>query len=476
MDASTTSDAMTRSPVDAMRSALRDGINRYKALKDAPETRALLGAASISYIGARFKTIALIALSYKLGDGVLGVGGMLAIQMFPGIVLQPMAGTLVDRFPGRKLMIITQFLMATSALSFILLTAVPSIWLLYALTFIFGAVQTVSMPAMEVRLMSVTPREKRGTANAVQMLAITSGEIIGPMIGGIILALAGVTPLFILNALTYLFLAAVVAKLPEKIAGARAEEVVEETTEDGTAAPATYGYKTLLKRADVLLYTALVTSSYTLYYGVIALYIVRAHELGLGDGSVGLFYTVMGIGTFIGSTLAGMGTYMTSRALGIAGIAVSTGAIAIILFGAAPTLLLAIPMLIIVGMIGDIEEVAAITYFQNKLPEGVYARFFSVFMMAAAIGGLTGALVGPLLSERLNTIAAFSVLAIPGLIIGIIFAVREGGMRFSIPPFATQPEPDVSGHAFFLPLEPVDLATVTVNGRPVLEPRSHRLI
>jgi MFS family permease len=387
-----------------------------------------------------------------------------------------MAGTLVDRFPGKKLMIVTQVLMAVSALSFILLLAFPSIWLLYGLTFLFGAIKTVELPSMEVRLMSVTPREKRGTANAVQMLAITSGEIIGPMIGGIILALAGVTPLFILNALTYLFLAAVVAKLPEKIAGARAEGAENETAEDGGTGPATYGYKTLLKRADVMLYTALVASSYTLFYGVIALYIVRAHELGLGDGSVGLFYTIMGVGTFIGSTLAGMGTYLTSRALSIAGIAVSIGAVAIILFGLAPTLLIAIPMLIIVGMIGDIEEVAAITYFQNKLPEAIYARFFSVFMMAAAIGGLTGALVGPILSERVSTIAAFTVLAIPGLFIGIIFAVREGGLRFSIPPFAPEPEPEVAGHGLFAWREPVDLEEMTIRGRPVLEPRSHRLI
>lgn len=476
MDAAPAQDAMTRGPVDAMRSALRDGINRYKALKDAPETRALLGAAAVSYIGNRFKTIALIALSYKLGDGVLGVGGMLAIQMFPGIVLQPLAGTLVDRFPGKKLMITMQFLMAMSALSFLLLTAIPSIWLLYALTFIFGALQTVDMPAMEVRLMSVTPREKRGTANAVQMLAITSGEIIGPMIGGIILALAGVTPLFILNALAYLFLAAVVAKLPEKIAGAQAEAAQEEAPDDAATPAPKPGYRTLLKRADVVLYTALVASSYTLFYGVIALYIVRAHELGLGDGSVGLFYTVMGIGTFIGSTLAGMGTYMTSRALGIAGLAVTIGAVAIILFGLAPTLLIAIPLLIIVGMIADIEEVAAITYFQNKLPEGVYARFFSIFMMAAAIGGLAGALVGPILSERVSTVAAFTVLAIPGLVIGIIFAVREGGLRFSIPPFAPEPEPEVAGHGLFAWREPVDLEEMTFNGRPVLEPRSHRLI
>lgn len=474
MDASPAQDALARSPIDALRSALRDGVNRYKALKEAPESRALLSAAAVSYIGNRFKTIALISLSYKLGDGVLGVGGMMAIQMFPGIVFQPMAGTLVDRFPGKKLMIISQFLMAATALAFILLTAIPSIWLLYALTFIFGTIQTVDMPAMEVRLMSVTPREKRGTANAVQMLAITSGEIIGPMLGGILLALTSATPLFILNAFAYLFLAAVVAKLPEKVAGARAEE---PESADGTHPEnVNPGYRTLLKRADVMLYTALVACSYALLFGVISLYIVRAHELGLGDGSVGLFYTVMGIGTLIGSTLAGMGTYMTSRALGISGIAVFIGAIAIMLFGAAPTLLIAIPMLIVVGMIGDIEEIAAITYFQNKLPENVYGRFFSVFMMASAVGGLIGALVGPFLSETVNTQVAFAVLAVPGMIVGLVFAVREGGLRLSIPPFVAEPEAEVVGHGLFTATAPVDLMEMSAHGRPVLEPRAHRLI
>lgn len=472
MDASPAQDTPTRSPVDAMRTALRDGVDRYKALKDAPESRALLSAGTISYIGHRFKTIALISLSYKLGDGVLGVGGMLAIQMFPGIVFQPMAGTLVDRFPGKKLMIISQFLMAATALSFILLTAIPSIWLLYALTFVLGTIQTVDMPAMEVRLMSVTPREKRGTANAVQGLAITTGEIVGPALGGVLLALAGATPLFILNALGYLLLAAVVAKLPERVTGAYAEE----TADDASTESPKPGYKTLLARSDVLLYTALIVSSYSLFYGVLSLFIARAFELGLGDGSVGLFYAVMGTGTMIGSALAGMGTYMTSRALAISGLAVASGAVAVMLFGVAPTLLVAIPMLFLFGVIGNIEEIASLTYFQNKLPEGIYGRFFSVFMMATAIGGLIGALAGPLLSEWVNTPVAFIALAIPCMILGLAFAVRQGGLRLAIPPFAPEPEPEVTGHGLFFRRKPVDLRTVSIDGRLVLEPRSRRLI
>lgn len=471
MGTSSTRETTNRTPVETVRSALRDGIDRYKALKDAPESRALLSAAAVSYIGNRFKTIALVSLSYKLGDGVLGVGGMLAIQMIPGIILQPMAGTLVDRFPGKKLMIISQFMMAATALAYILLTVIPNIWLLYGLTFLLGAIQTVDMPAMEVRLMSVTPREKRGTANAVQMLALTAGEIIGPAIGGIVLAISGATPLFVLNAVAYLYLALVVAKLPEMVPGARAEDAVG--TEEASAP--TLSYRTLLKRSDVMLYCVLTASTYMVFYGVISLYIVRAHDFGLGDGSVGLFYTVMGIGTLFGGTLAGMGAYMTRRALGITGIAALIGGVGVFLFGAAPSLLIAIPLLIIVGMMMDIGEIAAMTYFQNRLPEGIYARFFSIFMMAGAAGGLIGPLVGPLLSENVSTIVAFVALAVPGVVLGLLFAIREGGLRFSIPPFAPEQEPEVSGHGIWI--QPAaELATVRVGDQIARGPRTRRMM
>lgn len=475
MDVSPASDALARGPFEILRTALRDGVDRYRALKDAPESRTLLLAAATSYIGNRLNTIALVALSYKLGDGALGVGGMLAIMMAPSLLLQPIAGTLVDRFPGKQLLIFCQVLLAIVTLSYILLTYVPNIWLLYGISFAIGAIQTVSMPAFEVRLMSVTPREKRGTANAVQMLAITSGEIIGPLLGGLILALAGVNPLFILNAMSFLLLAAIVSRLPQTVAGARADEDVAEDAAADDVAPKP-GYRTLLRRPDVLLYTGMVIGSYLLFYGVVPLYIVRAHELGMGDGSVGIFYTVMGIGSLLGGVFAGMGTYSTQRALAIAGVASAIGAVSVILFGAAGSILLAMPLLIVVGMIGDIEEVASMTYFQNRLPEGVYGRFFSIFMMCAAIGGLGGSLLGPILAERFSTTIAFSILAIPVIILGTAFAVREGGLRFSLPPFAPDPEPEVAGHTYFRQRTPTDLLMRREDGRPVLEPRSHRLV
>ncbi len=474
MDAASAEIGVSRNPVAAIKGALVDGVGRYRALKDAPESRTLLLGCAGVRVGYRASTIALVALSYKLGDGALGVGGMIAILLGPSLLVQPLAGSLVDRFQGKRTLVVTTLLMALLAASFMLLATFPSIWLLYGITLMIGVVQTFDMPAVELRLMKLTPRPMRGTANAVQMLSITAGEVIGPVIGGAVLALASVNAVFAFQVMTLLAFAWVVQRLPERVAGSTASE--DEEASEGEDAPVTgSGYLALLRRSDVRLYTGMVTTTYLLLYGTMTLYIVRAGELGLGDGSVGLFYTVMGIGSFTGSVLAGMGGYATRRALGIAGIASVVSAAAIILYGAAGSIFLALPALVLVGMIGDIEEIAAMTWFQNNLPERFYARFFSVFMMAGAIGGLIGSLGAPLLAERLSTGAAMTILAVPAIVLGAAFAIKEGGVRFGIPRFAPQPDPEVTGHGLFRPeLGPEDLIEQRIDGRPVIAPRTSR--
>lgn len=473
MDATPAEATVSRNPVEAIRGAIVDGIDRYRALAGAPESRKLLLGVAGTRIGYRASTIALVALSYKLGGGALGVGGMIAILLGPSLLVQPLAGSLVDRFQGKRTLVLTTLATASLVALLMLLTAFPSLWLLYAITLVRGIVQTFDMPALEIRLMLLTPREMRGTANAVQMLSITAGEVVGPVIGGLVLALAGVNAVFAMEMLLLLVFAGVVIRLPERVASSIAGADAEA---DADAPAAGSGYLALLRRPDVRLYTGVVTASYLLLYGAITLYIVRASELGLGDGGVGLFYTFMGIGTFFGGVLAGMGGYATKRALGIAGIASAISASAMILYGAAGTIFLALAALILVGMIADIEEIAAMTWFQNNLPERFYGRFFSVFMMASAIGGLVGSLAAPLLSEWFSTGAATAVLALPALVLGTTFAVKEGGFRLGLPPFAPQPEPEVAGHGLVrAERTPDDLLEQRIDGRPVLAPRTARL-
>lgn len=91
MSSTPTGNEAARNPLTTLRSAVHDGVDRYRALGEAPEARRLLATAVISYIGDRFSTIALIALSFDLGDSALGVGGMLALLALPRLVVQAAA-------------------------------------------------------------------------------------------------------------------------------------------------------------------------------------------------------------------------------------------------------------------------------------------------------------------------------------------------------------------------------------------------
>ncbi len=195
MDASPAEVAVSRNPVEAIRGALADGIDRYRALAGAPESRKFLLGVAGTRIGYRASTVAMIALSYKLGGGALGVGGMIAILLGPSLLVQPLAGSLVDRFQGKRTLIMTTLTTALLALALMLLAAFPSLWLLYAVTLVTGLVQTFDIPAVEIRLMLLTPRELRGTANAVPDAVDHVGRrSSGPVIGGVLLALAASMP------------------------------------------------------------------------------------------------------------------------------------------------------------------------------------------------------------------------------------------------------------------------------------------
>lgn len=253
--------------------------------------------------------------------------------------------------------------------------------------------------------------------------------------------LVGATPLFLIHAVTFLVVVFVLAGLPEQETTHSSATNVDVDEEPDS--PGALSYISLLRRSNVSLYIAVRSTSCILFCAVLPLYIVKAHEMGLGERGVGLFYATMGVGTLVGSTVAGVGSYMSRRALGISAVASLTGAGFLTGFGLAESLVLALPALLLFGAVGDVEEIAALTYFQNTLPEGVYGRFFALFMMCTGIGGIVGPIIGPLLTEAFGMGPALALLGIPVIALAAILGIPEGDLRFTGPHFTAHPIADV---------------------------------
>jgi MFS family permease len=306
-------------------------------------------------------------------------------------------------------------------------------------------VRTVDTPAFEVRLMSLAPPAQRGAANALHMLAMSVSGLIGPVLGGVVLAAVGAAPLFVLNSLSFLGVIAVLATIRPKLASPEVTGA-GEAAEDGRSR---IGYASLLRRPDVALYSGVCITSGLINVALVAVLLVRAQDLGLGEGGLGLFLTAASLGALVGGIIAGGIGYEGSRAFAIAALTGALGTIGIVMFGLTNSALAALVVLVLAGIVGAIGEIAGTTAFQNVLPEGVFGRAFSLFLMAGAAGGLIGGIAGPLLSETIGVGASLTLLAIPDLILLVLFGWWAGNLRgrFTLPSLAGPVlEPEVAGH------------------------------
>lgn len=301
---------------------------------------------------------------------------------------------------------------------------------MYAIRFLIGALQSIEPTAYEMRLMMLTPASKRGTANALQAIMAEVGEIVGPLLGGIILAFTGVGPLFVLTGGTCLLMATLVFRLPESVPGAKREiDEADEAAMQETAEANAGAYRWIFRRPQIVTYLASAAISGALAYGVISVMVTKALDIGLNEGSIGVFLSAIGAGAMIGGVFAGMGEYANKRALIITGCSTIAGALSLIAFGYASTFWLAVAALVVYGTLLNLEEIPALTYFQNSLPESIYGRFFSTFMMAGTFGGFAGSLLVPWLTERYSITTALIAFGVPAVAIGSIFAIRVGGLR-----------------------------------------------
>jgi len=90
-----------------------------------------------------------------------------------------------------------------------------------------------------------------------------------------------------------------------------------------------------------------------------------------------------------------------------------------VIFGWLDSLPLALLMLVGTGVGSAVSEVAGSTYFQHQLPQSTYGRFYSLYLLAFWVGGLTGSLLGPVLHLGQSVGATLLIVAVPTVVSSI---------------------------------------------------------
>jgi len=177
--------------------------------------RIFFSGLAVSVPGTWMQMTAQAWLVLELTGSPLSLAVVTSLQFLPVMLLSLIGGALADRFPRRRLMMITQSLGATQAiiLGLLCITGTVSIWHIYILAMTLGVINALDAPLRQVFVSELVPPAYLPNAIAMGSLAQNLGRIIGPAIGGIVIAAFGVATAYFLNALTFCAMITALASL-----------------------------------------------------------------------------------------------------------------------------------------------------------------------------------------------------------------------------------------------------------------------
>ena len=415
--------------------AIAGGVKRYRQLLSRRESSTLLWAGLVSEVGDWFNMVALLAIAHDAG-GSIGVGVVLALRMVPRLVLQAPAGALVDRWPVARTLVWSHVVMGVVAASFVLADLSPQIWLLCLLVVALESVNTIAWPAFRVQLLNSAPADQFAAVNGLLSTGLTAAQFVGPVLGGLVLAALGPTPVFLLNGITFVGVAFAfswsqrhhrVADPAARLSAPNDAEAPGEpkTVEANGISPG--GYRWLLRQTDLALFALAALGVTIAVRGAISLFVDRADRLGLGEAGPGYFYAAVGFGAIVGGIGAGAGSHAGVAALRGTAVAMAACAAALAGFGTVGSVPVALVALAVAGLATNVYEVIGLTYFQHRLPADRYGRFLSIFILALGVGGMIGALAAPGLESVLSVGGAIGLLSVPGVLFALVLLVRSRG-------------------------------------------------
>src|SRR5260370_23590280 len=160
----------------------------------------------ISLIGSYMQTIGQAWLVLELTHSAWQLGLVGALQSRPVLLLSIFGGVFADRWPKRRVLLVTQSAAMIQALLLwgLIVTGTIQLWHIYVLAMLLGFTNSLYLPTSRAFVVEMVGREDLPNAVALNFSLSTLARIVGPGIGGIIVAASSVTMLFLLNALSFL--------------------------------------------------------------------------------------------------------------------------------------------------------------------------------------------------------------------------------------------------------------------------------
>lgn len=355
-------------------------------------------------------------LVYAYGHGHASAVGVVGLaSLLPSALIAPLAGALPDRFRPQRVMA------ASAVFRAIVLAAVAgamasgaSLAVLVPLAALGSVPTRVFRPAQMALLPALTRSEHELTAaNAIGGAIENVGTVAGPALGGGLLLLAGPPAAAAVCALAALAGGVIVATIR---GGSKTEQ-----HDCGQARFELLAGVRAIRSVQALRLVVSLFSLQTVIFGAFTVLVVdlALSELAAGPGSVGLLNGMLGAGGVVGALvgLAAFARLPLGRQLCLGTLVWGAP---LVLVALVPTLTVALPLFLCVGIGNVTVDVSAYTLIQRSAPEGGLGRIFGALEgLSVASGGL-GVGLGGMLADLLGTrpVLAASGLALIGLALG----------------------------------------------------------
>lgn len=368
----------------------------FRALKHR-NLRLFFVGHGVSLVGTWMQQVAMSWLVYRLTDSELLLGVIAFAGQFPGLLMAPFAGALVDRWNRHRMVVFAQTLLMiqASVLAALVVTERAEVWHLISLTIFSGLVNGADIPARQSLLVKlVGGTEDLPNAIALNSSMFNAARLVGPAVAGVLIGWVGEGPVFLLNALSYVavLVALLAVRLPAERGGPTGD--VFAHIREGFA----YAFGHAPTRDMLILFAgvSLVGVPY-----IVLLPAFARDVLGGDARTLGLLTSCAGLGAFGGAlslaardSLAGIGRLVV-RATGALGIV-------LVAFSASRTLLLSGALLVLSGFALMLATASVNTVIQTLVSDEMRGRVMSLYAMAFIGVTPVGSLFGGAIATRLG--------------------------------------------------------------------------
>lgn len=337
----------------------------------------------VSMIGTQVQTVALAWLVYDLTGSAAQLGGIGLARAIPTILLSLFGGTLADQVDRRRLLLLSQSVLAalTGLLAASVAFGLSSVPLLYAFAFVTAGAAAFDSPARQAIIPSLVPRARLANALTLNVVAQDTAAVLGPTLGGIIIGTLGAPAAFWLNAVSFFAVVTALALM-------RARPPVPNVPRRGW--PALVAGVQFVKHRAILWQLMLVDFLATLFVSTLGLLPVFAQDvLEIGPRGLGLLYSAPSAGAVTGAIVFALSPIPRRPGQTVA-IAVGGYGLMLALFGLSQSFAMALVCLALAGGLDSVSMAMRHTVRQLATPDEFRGRVGAVSSVFSAGGPRLG--------------------------------------------------------------------------------------